>query len=163
MRITEKTYAAAVLTLVLVGSALAADNAGGSLVSSALAGLVTNVVVPVMTAVVPVLIGAVLIKLRAWFGIQADAKRDAQIAALAEVAVQAAAEKAAVALKLSQGNAGIGAAEKLSMAVAALVAQVPKLTPEQADQAVHAALARIPGLGATGAAAYVAGAGQVRT
>jgi hypothetical protein len=126
-------------------------------VGEALGAFLTNTVLPVLGSLVAALVSLILLAIRKKTGIQAGAEYDAWLAKQAETAVQMVAEKAAAAVKLDQMK--FTSSEKLEMAIAALVSKAPKLTEEQADQYVHAALARIPGLGATADAAFVPAAG----
>ena len=129
----------------------AADQATqASPLGSALKGVVDNTVIPLLISLVGILGSIVLVKLKNKFNIQLAAETEAWINKQAENAVQLVAEKAAAQIKWDK--VAIGNSDKLNMAIASLVTKVPKLTEDQADGYIHAALARIPGLGATGEA-----------
>ncbi len=110
-------------------AAWATDGKGENLVGSAMSGLVANVVAPVMGSFASILLTAVLLKLRKKLGIETDAKRDAQIAALAEIAVQAAAEKAGAAC--NGGNGKRVGREEAQHGRGRPCRYVPKLTPSR--------------------------------
>ena len=121
----------------------------------AIRGLVTDTVIPLVVSLVGALLSAVLIKLKKKFNVQLSAETEDWINKQAENAVQMVAEKAAA--KIKYENIQLTGSEKLNMAIAALVTKVPKVTRDQADQYIHAALARISGLGATGDKALITG------
>ncbi len=145
------------ITGFLVGPAYAADQATPAVArpGEMLAIVINNLLIPLIVALVGSIVSVVLVWLKRWLGIKASAETEARIAAAAESVVQMVAEKAANQAKLSDGQWPSGA-KQLGDAVDALVARIPKLTPDEADAYIHAALARIPGLGATGDVSYVA-------
>jgi len=131
--------------------ALAVDEAAAAQASplgAAIKGVVSDTVIPLLVSFIGILISIVLIKLKNKFNVQLSTETEAWINKQAENAVQLVAEKAAA--KVKWDNVAIGSSDKLNMAIASLVTKVPKLTEDQADGYIHAALARIPGLGATG-------------
>lgn len=135
----------------------AADEAAAAQASplgSAIKGVVSDTVIPLLVSLVGILGSIVLIKLKNKFNVQLAAETEAWINRQAENAVQMVAEKSAAMVKWD--NVTIGSSDKLNMAIASLVTKVPKLTKDQADAYIHAALARIPGVGATKNAALTA-------
>jgi hypothetical protein len=93
------------------------------------------------------LMGA-LVKARTLLKLKLSADTEAWLRTQAENAVQMVAEKAAAGIKYDTMK--LTGKEKLDMAIAALITKIPDLTKEQADAYIHAALARIAGVGATG-------------
>ncbi|HSW64298.1 MAG TPA: hypothetical protein VLH56_13470 [Dissulfurispiraceae bacterium] len=137
--------------MVLVPAALAAGadvSAPGTPLSEALSGVMLNTVLPVAVSLIGGLVALVLAKLRQKLNIQIAKESDAWIQQQAEAAVQMVAEKAAARLKYN--TMIMTKNQKLDMALAALLAKVPAISKEQADSYIHAALARIAGVGATG-------------
>lgn len=137
--------------MVLVPAALAAGadvSAPGTPLSEALSGVMLNTVLPVAVSLIGGLVALVLAKLRQKLNIQIAKETDAWIQQQAEAAVQMVAEKAAARLKYN--TMIMTKNQKLDMALAALLAKVPAISKEQADSYIHAALARIAGVGATG-------------
>jgi hypothetical protein len=131
-------------------AALATQSALGSAVKD----VVDNTIIPLLVALIGSLISIVLVKIKKKLNIQLSTETEAWIQRQAEAAVQMVAEKAAS--KIKYGNIALTKNEKLDMAIASLVSKVPHLTKEQADAYIHAALARIPGVGATGEQSLVA-------
>jgi len=140
--------------------AIAADQTAavstGPTLGEAVKGVVDNAIIPLVVSLVGALVSLVLVKLKNKYNIELKAETEAWISKQAENAVQMVAEKAAAKLKYEKikltGN------QKLDTAVAMLVTKVPTISRDQADQYIHAALARIPGLGATGDQSLVVGA-----
>ncbi|MFA6054038.1 MAG: hypothetical protein WC769_01560 [Thermodesulfovibrionales bacterium] len=114
--------------------------------------------VTLIAAFVMGLISVVLNKVRQKFGIQVSAANEAWIQSQAEHAVQYVAEIAAKKAKITNGAIKLSGNALLNTAVSLVIANVPKLSKEQGAIYVQAALARIPGLGATGDCSYVVGA-----
>ncbi len=123
--------------------------------ADALVVIINGTLLPLAIALITAMGSLLLLKLKQKYGIEISAETQAVIAQQAESIVQTVAEKAAAYAKEHVGGKMAGH-EQLESAVIALMSRVPSLTREQADEQVHAALARIPGLGATGDAAYVA-------
>jgi hypothetical protein len=119
----------------------------------ALKSAVNGFIIPILTALIISVASLLLVFLQKKTGITLSADKQAFINSQAETAVQMVAEKAASLLKYE--NIKMSTNEKLNSGAAFLVSIVPKLTPEQAQNYVHAALARIPGIGATGDNALV--------
>ncbi|MDP3012688.1 MAG: phage holin, LLH family [Candidatus Subteraquimicrobiales bacterium] len=117
-------------------------------VGEAIKDVINNTIIPLIVALIGSLLSIVLVKLKNKYNIQLSAENEEWIKKQAESAVQAVAEKAAAKLKYEKVNPAKN--EKLNMAIAYLISKVPKLTKEQADAYIHAAIARIPGVGATG-------------
>lgn len=114
--------------------------------------------VTLIAAFVMGLISVVLNKVRQKYGLQVSAANEQWIKDQAEHAVQYVAEIAAKKAKVEDGKMKLSGNALLSTAISLVVANVPKMTREQAAVYVQAALARIPGLGATGDCSYVVGA-----
>ncbi len=130
--------------------AFAADAAPAtqSALGNAVKDTVDNTIIPLLVALIGSLISIVMVKIKKRLNIQLSAETEAWIQRQAEAAVQMVAEKAAS--KIKYNKIALTKNEKLDMAIASLVSKVPHLTKEQADAYIHAALARIPGIGATG-------------
>lgn len=109
----------------------------------------TNTLIPFMVAVVGLLVSIVLMKIRKKFDIQISAEHEEFIRRQAENAVQLVAEKAAQ--KVKAKDIKLTGNQKLNMAIGTLLTKVPKISRDQADVYIHAALSRIRGEGATGA------------
>jgi hypothetical protein len=130
----------------------AAPAAGASLTQSLIT--IANALIPVAVTLVAGMATIALAKLKQRYNLQVSADTMDLVQKAAESAVQMTAEKAAAYAK-AHDNILPGSAQ-LDMALSALRTRIPQLTAAQADQEIHAALARIPGLGATRDAAYVA-------
>ena len=135
----------------MVGISLAADAVvpATSPIGEAVKMVVNDTILPVLSALILSLISLVLLKLKQKWSIQLSTKTEEWIKGQAENAVQMVEEKAMAAVNaklsiLTTKN------EKLDTAIAYLMSKSPKLTKVQAEAYVLAALARIPGLGATG-------------
>lgn len=145
------------LACFMLSVSIAADAvpaAQGTTLGAAVKDVVEGAVLPLIVSLVGILVSIVLVKLKNKFNIQLSAETEAWINKQAENAVQLVAEKAAA--KIKYENIKLSGNEKLDMAIASLITKVPKITREQADSYIHAALARIPGIGATGEASLVA-------
>ena len=138
-----------VLSVLCALPVLAADAlAGANPVGEALAGLLRGDVWPIIGALVSGLLSLLLNKIRIKTGLQISGERQEQLDRLARQAVAMAEEKAAALIK---GNVTtITGKTKLDLAIAHIIAMTPAVSVEQADALVHAALAKIPGVGATG-------------
>ena len=135
----------------IIGSAHAQETVAAvqqSDLGSALKGLLNNTVIPLVISLVGALVSLVLLKLKNKFNIELKAETEAWICTQAENAVQMVAEKAAGSEKLI--GLKVGSYDKLNQAIAWLITKAPALTREQADAYIHAAIARIPGVGSTG-------------
>jgi hypothetical protein len=124
----------------------------------ALKNAINTFVIPILTALILSLLSWLLLYLQKKTGITLSADKQAFINAQAEVAVQMVAEKAAQLFKYE--NIKLSKDQMLNNGAAFLLTMVPKLTQAQAENYVHAALARIPGLGSTGDSAFVASQGN---
>lgn len=118
------------------------------IVGPALKDLLNNTVIPLVISLVGALVSLALLKLKNKFNIELKAVTEEWIQKQAERAVQMVAEKAAASEKVS--GLKVGSNDKLNTAIAWLITKVPALTQDQADAYIHAAIARIPGVGATG-------------
>jgi hypothetical protein len=150
---------ALLMVLMTIGIVFAADvatqvqdvvNPFGEAVRSAVNGFI----IPISTALIMSLVSLLLVYLQKKTGITLSSDKQKFINDQAEVAVQMVAEKAATLMKYE--TIKMSSNDKLNAGAAFLVSMVPKLTPAQAQNYVHAALARIPGVGATGDNALVA-------
>lgn len=157
-------YLILVLSLCMVSISLAVDltaAAGPAPVSTpmgdALRAVVNDTVIPLIVAVIMGLLGLALLKIKSKLNIQLKTETENWIKKQAESAVQMVAEKSASKIKYNEIT--LTKNEKLDLAIAALVLKTPKLTKEQADAYIHAALARIKGAGATGDNSLTAPAG----
>lgn len=123
---------------------------------TAVNNVLINTVAPLFVALIGGLVSMILAVVKKKLNIQLSVQTEAWIQSQAEHACQMVAEKAAAQLKISglklQGH------EMLGMAAAALISRVPALTQDKAEEYIHAAFARIPGLGATGDASLIPGA-----
>ncbi len=134
---------------------LAADApAGEKTFADQLVIVINGTLLPLALALSALVARSVAAKIKQKYGLQVSAYTLNIIEQQAESVVQMAAEKAAAYAKAHEGAWPAGH-EQLESAVVALMSRVPSLTREQADEQVHSALARIPGLGATGDQAYV--------
>ncbi len=157
-----KRFIVLMLLVVIIGCAMsnvafAADAAPAtqSALGIAIKDTVDNTIIPLLVALIGSLISIVMVKIKKRLNIQLSAETEAWIQRQAEAAVQMVAEKAAA--KIKYGKIALTKNEKLDMAIASLISKVPHLTKEQADAYIHAALARIPGIGTTGDQSLVAG------
>lgn len=114
---------------------------------SALKQVINETLIPLLVSVVGALLSIVLVKIKEKLNLNISEEKEEWINRLAENAVQFVAEKTAAMLKIN--SISFTSNEKLETAIAYLIARVPKLTRDQADQYIHAAIARIPGAGAT--------------
>jgi len=114
---------------------------------SALKQVINETLIPLLVSVVGALVSLVLIKVKQKLNLNISQQQEAWINRQAENAVQFVAEKTAAKLKID--NISFTSNEKLETAIAYLITRAPKLTRDQADQYIHAAIARIPGAGAT--------------
>ena len=141
-------------SLVLAVTSFATDSAmTGTVMGTALSSLFTDTILPIIVSLVGGLVGLILLTVKKKLNVQLSAETEAWISKQAETAVQGVAEKAAA--KFKGSNISFSKNEKLEAAIASLITKVPHLTPEQADGYIAAALARIPGVGATGDASLV--------
>lgn len=114
--------------------------------------LIMNTIQPIMAVLVASIITIVGTKLTQYLhaktGIVVDAALTAKAETAATQAVLAVEEKAAAdaAAKIGAWTGG----QKYSTAIDMVVSAVPTVTPEQAANLVNAALAKVPGLGASG-------------
>jgi hypothetical protein len=115
---------------------------------AAVKGLLNDTVIPLVISLVGALVSLALVKLKNKFNLELKAETEEWTRKQAENAVQMVAEKAAASEKLT--GLKVGSNDKLNQAIAWLVTKVPALTADQADAYIHAAIARIPGVGATG-------------
>ena len=137
----------ATLCLLAPLAALAAEELAANPVGEAVAGALSGVVFPVLAALFVGLVGLVLEKLRQRYNLQISAAQQQRLEEAARAAVAYAEERAAAAVKANLVK--ITGREKLDLALAFLLQQTPKLSREQADALVHAALGKSFGLGAS--------------
>lgn len=127
-----------------------ADTVAVNPVGDAVAGILTGVVFPVLSALLLGLVGVVLNKARQKFNLQISAEAQERLENLAYQGITYAEEKAAAAVK--SGLTKVTGREKLDIAISHILGAVPSVSPEQAEKIVHSLLARVEGTGATGAA-----------
>ena len=109
--------------------------------------VLTNFVLPVLTAVVIAVIGIALNKLRVKYNLSISADMEKAIMTEAEVLVRAGEEKMAAAAK--KGAATITGQIAMASVIEGLITKFPALTPEQAQKYGNAVVQSIPGVGAT--------------
>lgn len=119
-----------------------------NLLGDSIRGLMNGTVIPMLVALIGALISIALLKIKQKLNIQIAAETETWIQDQAENAVQMVAEKAAAKLKYDSLKLSNNA--KLDMAIGSLITKVPKISKEQADVYIHAAIARIKGEGSTG-------------
>ncbi|MGE4319641.1 MAG: hypothetical protein AB7E96_12155 [Deferribacterales bacterium] len=117
--------------------------------ASSVTSLLDGVVIPSVVGIVGVLVALLLKRLETRYGIQVKAENQQYIRTMAEEAVQYVAEIAAAKAKT---KLGMSSEEKKQTAIEKLKTAVPSLAYKEADEAIHAALARVVGAGATGTA-----------
>lgn len=114
--------------------------------------LIQNTIQPLMAALVMAIITVVGAKLTQYLhaktGIELDAATVAKAENAATQAVMAVEEKAAA--QASQKLAAWTSSQKHQAAINMIISAVPTITQEQANNLVSAALAKVPGLGASG-------------
>jgi len=110
------------------------------------AGLLNNVVVPALVGLTGILVTMLIRKFEKITGIKLKAEQHAYVRKLAEESVQYVAEHSASEMK---SGSTVTSKMKSRKAIAKLMKDVPELTKSQADEAIHAALARVQGQGAT--------------
>jgi hypothetical protein len=110
--------------------------------------VILNAIQPLLVSLVTIAIGIVTTYAAKWLktktGIELSQAATEEMQNAATTAVLAAEEKGCAAATKWAG------AQKLNFAVELLMKMVPKITPEQADNLVHSAIAKIPALGASG-------------
>ena len=111
--------------------------------------LLTNILLPILLSIVSALVSIVLLKLKKKYNLDIDAATEKKINDAAENAIHMVEEKAASKI-MDTCTKSLSNDDKLNMAIAKLVQKVPAITREKADAYVHAALARMSGVGATG-------------
>lgn len=111
--------------------------------------LFDGVIVPSIVSTVGVLVAMLLKRLDTRYGLQIKAENQQYIQTMAEESVQYVAEIAAAKAK---AKLGMSSEEKKQTAIDKLKTAVPDLAYKEADEAIHAALARVVGAGATGIA-----------
>ena len=144
------TALSALSLLLMAGTALAAATAPAT--ASGLSQFVDNTIQPVVLSVIgaltPLLMALGCRFLTKVTGINVSQASQQQLEGVAEKAVLSVEEKAAASLKTA-GEAWTGY-QKHQEAVDTILALAPSLTQGQADTLVHWAVAKIPGIGATG-------------
>jgi len=139
--------------LILAGVASAEDvvavsNAAPTL-GDAISGVIHKDIIPVLTALILGLIGALALKLKAKWGLDLTTSNMQYIEGLALQGIGYAEEKSAAYAKKAIDNKMEGH-EKLAIAVAHIVAAMPSVSEETAERIVHAILAKTQDVGATG-------------
>ncbi len=139
------------LALVFTITAFAADAAPAAS-SGIMAGFLNGTVFPLVGAL---LLGLLTYGLRLFatkYKLQILADNNDMLMKLAAQGIAFAEEKAAT---YADTKVPLNGNDKMTHAVSYILKAMPKLTPEQAQDAVHAVLAIIPGTGATGANSFV--------
>lgn len=116
--------------------------------STAVGVLFRDSIAPVITGFALGLIGVILDLVRKRTGLKLSQENEARLLEWAKQGVAIAQEKGEAYIKANAGRKMPGG-DKLKIAMSHLMAFAPKVTPEQADALVHAALARTAGAGAT--------------
>lgn len=106
------------------------------------------VLISVITAVISAVGGYIVYWLRKKTGIEVSRAFEESVQRAARQAVLAVEERAMA--ELAAGAAKWAGSTKLGAAIDMVVRQVPGITQEQADTAIHAVIADIPGLGKSG-------------
>lgn len=127
-----------------------ADTVAVNPVGDAVAGLLTGVVFPVLSALLLGLVGVVLNKVRQKYNLQISQQAQDNLEMLAQRGIAYAEEKASAWAK--QGVTKLTGKEKLDTAIAYMMNAAPRVSPEQAEALVHAVLGKVSGAGATGEA-----------
>lgn len=142
---------AAILSLTACGVVLAADPAAPAVPTApqALAGFLSGVVFPLVTALAMGFLTVFLNRLGTKYKLDSLTQRGNLVEQFAYQGITLAEEKAA---QLLGSKSALTGSDKLDVAVSHVLSMMPSISREQADQVVHAILAQIPGLGATGAA-----------
>lgn len=107
-----------------------------------------NFVIPILTAFVLGLIGVAISVLKKKWGLELSEQTETAIKGAAKVAVLAMEEKGAA--YLVETSKKITGGEKFASVVDELLSKFPALTQEQAEKYANAAIATLPGIGATG-------------
>ncbi len=138
--------------LALIGVAFAADATAPAASSGIMAGFLNNTLFPFLTALLMGLItyGAKLLATK--YNLQILADNNDMLMKLAAQGIAFAEEKAAT---FADSKVPLNGNDKMTQAVSYIINAMPKVTPEQAQNAVHAVLAMIPGAGASGASTFV--------
>jgi hypothetical protein len=110
--------------------------------------LLTNIVLPLVSAVILALLAALLRKAIQKYNLKIDQQTQDAILGQADILVRSMDEKMANAAK--KGAEKITGAQAMAKVVEGLILQFPKLTPEKATEYATAMVQKIPGVGATG-------------
>ena len=110
--------------------------------------ILCNFAIPVMTAFVLGLIGVAIATLKKKWGLELSEQTETAIKNAAKVAVLAMEEKGAA--YLVETSKKITGGEKFASVVNELINKFPTLTEKQAEKYANAAIAALPGIGATG-------------
>ena len=141
------------IVLSLIGFAMAADAvppAAPNIFGDALAGFLTSTVFPVLGALALGIVSWAAEKIGTKFKIDSLTQDHNFLTQIAAQGVAFAEEKAANYAKAAKPLSGN---EKLNAAIAYVIQMAPKVSEAQAQSLVTSALAMLPGVGATGAAA----------
>ena len=143
----------ALLILARVASAedvTAVTNAAPTL-GDAVAGVIHKDIIPVLTALILGLISALALKLKAKWGVELSKGQMEYVESLALQGISHAEERAtAFAKEQVDKKIKMAGHEKLSLAVAHIMAAMPSISAETAERIVHAVLAKTMDVGATG-------------
>ena len=125
--------------------------------SGIMAALLTNTVFPLLTALLLGLASYGLKLFATKYKLQILSDNNDLLMKVAAQGIAYAEEKAAT---FVDSRVPLNGNDKLTLAVKYITQALPKLTPDQAQNAVHAVIATIPGAGATGESAFVPGVVQ---
>lgn len=140
---------AATLSLAACGAVLAADTTAPAVPTApqALAGFLNGVVFPLVTALFMGFLTVFLNRLGTKYKLESLTQRGNLVEQFAYQGITLAEEKAS---QLLGSKSALTGSDKLDIAIAHVLSMVPGISRDQADQVIHAILAQIPGIGATG-------------
>jgi hypothetical protein len=139
--------------MVCIGIAYAADPvapAAASPAPAALAAFLRDSVFPIVGTALMGFLSVFLARLGAKYKIDALTQKNNFVEQIAFQGITLAEEKAA---QLVGSKSALTGSDKMDIAIAHVITNMPKFSPAQAESIVNGLLARIPGVGATGAAA----------
>lgn len=147
-----------IVTLLLIAVAAMAVDAPAAIVPAPtnFSLLMSQTLLPALAALALGILTRFLNQLGAKYKIESLTQTDGFLQSLAAQGIAKAEELAATYVN---SKAALSGTDKLSIAVNYIIGVMPKVTPEQATSLVHAMLAKIPGVGATGDTAVVVATG----
>ena len=136
-------------TMLLFSTVAFAEEVAPALTSGdALASFLTSVIFPVLSAFLIGMVGVILNIIRKKYNVQVSQSTQTYLEELAAQGVARAEELAAQAIKKNVDK--FTSREKLNSAINHILLSAPKISKEKAEGLVHAALAKMDGVGATG-------------